>query len=43
MEYMSTAKWRERRIAYPILKGSSFVFNIPKKDNMTVDNCQYSL
>ena len=29
--YVSTAKWRERRLAYPILKGGPFVFNIPLK------------
>jgi hypothetical protein len=29
MEYVSTAKWQERRLAYPILKGGTFVFNIP--------------
>jgi hypothetical protein len=28
MEYVSTAKWRERRLACPILKGGPFVFNI---------------
>jgi len=42
MEYVSTAKWRpacakrfgegrERRLAYPILKGGPFIFNIPPK------------
>ena len=30
MEYVSTAKWRERPLARPILKGGPFVFNIPK-------------
>jgi len=34
MEYVSTAKWRERRLACPILKGGPFVFNIPINDNL---------
>jgi hypothetical protein len=29
MAYVSTAKWRKRRLACPILKGGPFVFNIP--------------
>ena len=29
MESVSTAKWRERRFAYSILKGGPIVFNIP--------------
>ncbi len=28
-QYVSTAMWRERRLACPILKGGPFVFNIP--------------
>jgi hypothetical protein len=28
MEYVSTAKWRERRLAWSILKGGPFIFNI---------------
>jgi hypothetical protein len=29
-QYVSTTKWRERRLACPILKGGPSVFNIPK-------------